>query len=173
MNKKVRKYILIGVLVIGLTTILSGAVIGEDIADFILVPENPAPKSNVTFYVNISGENISSVNLTVEECSEEFKVCFSSQEVQMDNITTNKYVATVTLKEKDATYIKYFLKIITNGIETNLTDDTWRTDLSIEPDTYQSNGTNGENGTSDTPGFELILLVVSVIFVLFLFKRKE
>lgn len=170
MNKKVKECILIGVLVIGLTTILSGAVIGEDIADFILVPENPAPKSNVTFYVNISGENISSVNLTVEECSDEFKVCFSSQEVQMDSIAPNKFRTTITLREKDATYIKYSLKIITNGIETNLTDDAWRTDLSIDPGTDQS---NGEKGTSDTPGFELILLVVSVIFVFFLFKRKE
>ncbi|RLF34929.1 MAG: hypothetical protein DRN08_03885 [Thermoplasmata archaeon] len=133
-------------------------------------PENPSPGATLTFNATITGSNISSVYLIVEECKGDF--CFADkQNITMNATDNDMYQTEVTLKHEDATTVRYYLIIKSNNI--------WYEDTPHEFDLSEKTTPNGNDTTGDTsfntPGFELILLITATISVLLYstMRKKE
>ena len=138
-------------------------------------PESPEPESTVTVTANITGDEISSVNLTVSECTDEGDnvACFAFQTVKMSLNSDGFYEANFTLKDAEgrSNHIKYELTVISNDTSFDFTDSSFRADLSEAP---------GDNNTTPTkeedkgiPGFEIVFVLMALIIGLFLFKQKR
>lgn len=137
------------------------------------IPENPEPLSDVTIIVDISGENISTVNLTISGCNE--TLCFTdlTQRVTMFLNQDGKYQAEITLKDSEgrADHIEYYFKIaLENGTEYYLSENSWKTYLDLGED----NDLNNDDVADDsTPGFELIFVMLAIFIGLLHLKKKR
>ena len=128
-------------------------------------PKNPAPESTLTFTANIGGDEITSINLIVEECKDE-SFCFIGQNITMDYIDTGIYQAEVTLEHDTATIVKYHLLINNIRYPDSPTED-YKFDL-----VPSSNGDNNGDGSNGTPGFLFLFLLISIV-VIILYVRKR
>lgn len=130
-------------------------------------PEELTLFSTVTITADITGDDVSTVNLTVGECDD--VACYKYHRVTTTKLPTGEYQAEVTLTSSKATYI-YCEFLITNssGSFEQIKNDSWKFDLSIDAD-----GANGGADTNGSPGFELVLMLVSIIAVVFLIYRKR
>ena len=132
-------------------------------------PEELTLFSTVTITADITGDDVSTVNLTVGECDDVAGVCYKYHRVTMTKLPTGEYQAEVTLTSSAATYIYCeFLIINSSGSSEQIRDDSWKFNLSPDAD-----GTNGGADTNGTPGFELVLMLVSIVVVVFLIYRKR
>ena len=142
-------------------------VIGEPVVESITtVPTNPFPLSTITVKANITGENISIVNLTVIECSE--TACFAYKIYQMNKTDSGDWVVNATLQDDKnrTTFVKYKFEVVSDGVLYLLEDDFWRVDLTIDSEDGDQNG-------GSIPGFEIITLLIAVSIGILLFKRKR
>jgi len=133
--------------------------------DITLSPENPAPKSVVTFSVDIDGDSISTVRLIIRECDKETGTCHFPQNISMSKINDDTYETAVQLEYDDVNSITYQIVIQSGGKWTEYNEYT--ADLSIKSD-------KNENNSNGTPGFEIMVFVLAMIgFLLFKsFKSK-
>jgi len=169
--KNIKRNIISGVILL-LGLYLSTLSVSAEIAtvDQVTInPEEPELLSTVNFTADITGDDISTVNLIVGECDDVTGVCYKYHRVTMTKLPTGEYQAEVTLASSKATYI-YCEFLITNssGFSEQIKDDSWKFNLSIEAD-----GTNGGADTNESPGFELVLMLVSIVVVVFLIYRKR
>lgn len=136
------------------------------------VPESPAPLSTITIIADISGEDISKVNLTVSECND--TACFLNQKVNMALNQDGKYEAQITLKDSEgrANHLQYLFKVaLEDGTEYHLSEDLWKVYLDLGENGGENNNED-DNGEDGTPGFELLFLFIA-IFISFLYYNKK
>ncbi len=166
MMNKVGKVLLIYLFGIGLFLSAAFTLAGDNpIVDITLNPANPAPKSVVTFSVDIGGNSISTVHLKINECNKAENICHPPRNISMDNVDDNTYVTEVQLEYDDATSITYLIVVNSDGKWTN--SDEFTTYLSINSGDSDKNG----NDSDGSPGFETVVFLITVACVLFLFKK--
>jgi len=166
--KNFKRKILIMIIVIFSLYISSVNVIADPVVNEITtVPANPTPQSAITIITGISGEDITSVNVTVSECK--VGLCFIYNTYPMNKNDAGDWEAQATLQDDsgDSTYIKYQFEVIDSGVEYTLDKDL-KVNLTIE---------NNDNTTSDnngkTPGFEIITLLAAIIIGTVLLRKKR
>jgi hypothetical protein len=167
---KFRQIILITIFVIGvfLSTVNIIVLAEPVVGDIILTPRNPAPQSDVTFSVDIDGNDVSSVKIIISECNKEIGICHAPpQNVSMKKIGDNSYEAKVTLKHDDVTSITYHVEINSGGKWVKY--DEYTTALSIN----SGDSDSIKNDSNGTPGFEIIVFLIAIIFVVTLFKKVK
>lgn len=137
------------------------------------VPENPEPQSSVAIIADISGEDISSVNLSVSECNYDTGQCYENERYEMTLNSEGKYETQITLEDtKDRTdHIQYKVTVIDNDVEYSFTDESLITDLDLSSNNADSNGE--ENNTGDTSGFEFIFVLVALFISLLIYYKKR
>ena len=171
--KKTISIIFFSLAIVLFFVLTSITVLAEPTVNNITVtPENPEPESTVTITSDISGENITSVNLSVSECNYDTGQCYVSNRYEMTIDQGGKYTTLITLKDdKDRTdHIQYKFTVVDSGVEYSLTNASWVTDLDLSTENDEPNG--GENSTDETPGFEL-LFVLTALFISFLIYYKK
>ena len=136
------------------------------IGEVTLNPEKPTPQSDVTFSVNVTGVDVSSVWLVFKECKQ--SLCYQNKNVSMTKVGES-YEREVTLEREDATYITYHVEVNSNGEWTH--SESVNLTLAEKPNGDQ----NGDNGNNDkkTPGFELVPFIVAVGLGVLLLRRKR
>jgi hypothetical protein len=160
--------------IIGIVSIV-GASIGvtavPTFGEIILDPAAPTALSTFTISVDISGESISEVRVTVEECNGVTGVCYPDvQNITMTEVSAGSFTTDVTLKHNDATNITCVVNAHAAGVWTQSTKKT--VNLSKEPD-GNHNGTDGDDG-KNSPGFEIVIFGIAVGISMFLvFGRKR
>ena len=173
--KKTLKHAIVMILVAGLwlSSVGIGTADEPTFGEIDVSPENPEQLSDVTFTVDVDGENITDVRINVEECIE--GMCYPDyQNVSMENTANNTWEGTITLKHDDATYGTCWLVIKSNETWYDFKETKKEFDISASTENGDNggNGGNGGDGADDTPGFELIILVISIVVALSLYKRK-
>lgn len=173
------KKILKNAMLLMLVTLLCLSFVGPVNADepsyteIAVSPEEPTRLSEVTFTVNITGEDIEEVRIIVEECIE--GLCYPDlHNESMENTQGNDWEGTATLVHDDATYGTCWLVIKSNGTWYDFRENRKEFDVLPIEENGQTNGdTNGDGGTDGTPGFELILVVVSIAIILSIYRKKR
>ncbi len=176
MNQKI-KIGLIATIIFGLMVSFASSVSAEDPSyeDIEIDPEEPIRESDVTFSVEITGDNISEVRVRVEECNDQF--CYQDiQNESMTNTEGNTWEASVTLIHDDTTYGTVWLEVFSDGQwfdfkESRITFDV--TEAENGENGENGNGENGENGDNDTPGFEFVILIISIIVGILVYNKKR
>ncbi|UCD14040.1 MAG: hypothetical protein JSW60_01090 [Thermoplasmatales archaeon] len=171
--KKTLKNALVITLVAGLCLSFSGIVAAVDPSyeEIIVSPAEPPRLSEVSFSVDVTGENIEEVRVIVEECTAQ--ICYPDlRNESMTNTQGNTWEGTVTLIHDDAIYCTTWLVIKSDGTWYNFKDLRKEFNLSIDTGNGDTNGGDG-NGGDGAPGFELILLVISLVLALFIYKKKR
>jgi len=165
---KNRREIIVFVGLVLLSFLVTNVVVAVEstIGEVILNPDKPEPQSDVTFSVDVTGDNVSSVWLAFKECKP--GLCYQNKNVSMTKVGEN-YEANVTLESADTTYITYHIEMNSNGewIHSESVDLT----LAEKTNGGQNDG-NGNDGEK-TPGFELVPVVIAVGIALLLFGRKR
>ena len=167
--KNFKRKILIMIIVIFSLYISSVNVIADPVVNEITtVPANPTPQSAITIIAGISGEDITSVNVTVSECK--VGLCFIYNTYPMNKNDAGDWEAHATLQDDsgDSTYIKYEFNVTYSGQKKTLSNETWKVNLSIE----NSNNTPSDNN-GKTPGFEIITLLAAIIIGTVLLRKKR
>jgi hypothetical protein len=146
-----------------------GVAVAPTIEEITLSPPDPTPQSTIIFSVDISGNNISSVRLWLQECNN--TICFIPvQNVSMAfDSSSDKYETQITLARPETTYIDYNVQV--NYIGGFIKSTTTKLYLA-----ENSNGDqNGGNGNTDkkTPGFELVSFIVAAGLAVLLLRRKR
>ena len=174
---KKTKQVLMTTSIIGLLLIAGGLLTAAQptIEEITVSPDEPEPKSEVTFIATItSEESLDQVNIIVRECRkvEGQELCFVDSFNESMSFFENTYRTVLTLKHDNATYIKYNLVIESNG--TWYEYDPIKLDLTVEPTNGDGNGDgNNGNGDNGTPGFEVIPFLIAVVIGVLLFRRKR
>ena len=177
--KKTLKNALITMLAICLFSSVVAIVSAEDpnYEDIDWSPEEPIRESEVSFTVDITGDDIEEVYVRVEECNDIF--CYQDiLNESMMNTVGNNWEGSVILQQVDTTYCTVWLEILSNGNWTNFKDskitfDVYEDTGNGENGENGENGGNGDDGTDDTPGFELLVLVISIIVAISIYKKKR
>jgi len=174
MKNRKRNIISIAIVILGLFISSAGVIADPVVENITTYPTSPALLSTITVTVNITGENISSVDLMVSECDE--TVCFIYNAYQMNKTESGDWTAEATLQDDSgrSTHIEYRFGVNDSGVPYTLTDENWRVDLATENGDQNGNGgtTNNED-SNGSPGFEIISLLVAVSIGLLLLKRKR
>jgi hypothetical protein len=142
-----------------------GVAVAPTIGEIVLNPEIPTPRSDVTFSVNVTGVDVSSVWLVFEECKQ--GLCYQKENVSMPKVGES-YETEVTLGHEDSTYITYHVEVNSNGEWTH--SESVNLTLAEKPNGDQ----NGDNGNGKkTPGFELVPFIVAAGLAVLLLRRKR
>lgn len=155
-----------------LNVAVAGVIAQPILENFSVSPEEAAPLSTITITAEISGDNISNVNLTVKECNWDAGICYSQQTVQMSEVGTGSYQAGLTLQEDRATFLEYYFDITINGVEERLSDESWLYNLTLDTNGNDHVNSDG-NGTNGTPGFEVLSLLIAISIISILTRRKR
>jgi len=177
--KKTLKNALIAMLAICLFSSVVAIVSAEDpnYEDIDWSPEEPIRESEVSFTVDITGDDIEEVYVRVEECNDIF--CYQDiLNESMMNTVGNTWEGSVILQQVDTTYCTVWLEILSNGTwfnfkDSKITFDVYEDTGNGENGENGENGGNGDDGTDDTPGFELLVLVISIIVAISIYKKKR
>lgn len=166
MIKNRRNIIIIGALILVLNLLNSSALAAIE-TDITVTPTEPTPLSKITFTAQITGENVTSVKIYVQECNPTF--CFSDWIIgTMETVGSGKYQGEINLTHSDATYIYYWLVVIADGTEYDLQDEKVTLNLKIN-----SNNGNDNDNSNKSPGFELIVLILGITLLAFVLKKKR
>ena len=151
------------------------------VSNITLDPTDPGPTETITFTATIENEEVpTNVYIIVQECNPD--ICYKDgYNESMALIDTNQYQGQVSLGRDDATYIKYHVEILSNGvwyasdiIPFNLTiEENGNGDTNGENgDDGTPNGGNGDNGDS-TPGFELLTFLIAGVIILSIRRKRS
>ena len=175
--RKIMKNVLVATLVAGLCLSIMGVATAEEptIGEITVSPEEPTRESEVTFTVDITGDNIEEVRLVYKECNDAF--CHSKENISMTN-ESGTWTAITTLGWDDTTYCDCWPVIkFTNGTWREFDEYTKEFDILADTGNGDTNGGDTTNGDGDigggTPGFELILVMISIVVALSIYKRKK
>jgi hypothetical protein len=147
------------------------------LTNITLDPTDPEPTDTITFTAIIESEETpTSVYIIVQECKAD--ICFKDgYNESMALVDTDQYQGQVTLGRADATYIKYHVEILSNGVW--YASDIIEFNLTIEQngngengDNGTPNGENGDNGDS-TPGFELLAFLIAGVIIISLRRKRS
>jgi hypothetical protein len=164
------KILIIAIFLFSFIVVMNSISAEPEVNSITITPENPEPGSDVTIIADISGENISIVNLTITHCDDQG--CYVNQKTNMVLNPIGKYQAEMTLKDSGvADHIQYQFKIVlNNGTEHYLSEESWKTYFAADDE----NGDSDENGPdNDTPGFELMFLLVAIFISYLLYNKKR
>jgi hypothetical protein len=169
--KQIRTLILVivGALSIIGTSLASAGTADPTIGIPILIPSNPTAQSKITFSVDVSGDDITSVKLNVEECNAKTGICHQAQNLTMNKVGDITYTQDVTLTYSDTTYITYWIAVQYGS----LWKDSGKTKLNLSTQQPDHNNTNGSGDNKKQPGFEVPLVVIAVVASLILIGRKR
>ncbi len=158
-----------------LTMIPPVSAANPEVSQILLNPEEPAATETIIFTATIEGDDApTSVYIVVQECKDD--ICFKDgYNESLSLLDGNNYRGEITLGRDDATYIKYHVEMLVNGI--------WYKSEIIELDLITDNGngdtngengdTNGDNGDNNTPGFELLTLLIAGGIITIALRRKR
>ena len=135
-----------------------------------ITPTKPEAESDVTFEVDLTGENVQNAYLWIQECNINTGICYTDQNVSMTETSDGIYETTFTLEHDDATYFQYSIIVDTGSGWSTFFEET-KVNLA-EPSNNNGNTGNGDSG-EDTPGFEFVALFLSVIFILLIMYRRK
>ena len=135
-----------------------------------ITPSKPEVQSDVSFEVDLSGENVQNAYLWIQECNGNTGVCYTNQNISMTEISNGIYTTTATLEHDDATYFQYTIYADTGS---EITAFFEQTKVNIATESNNGNSDNNGDTGSDTPGFEFIALFMSVIFILLIMYRRR
>ena len=174
------KKMLVLMLVTGLCLTFMGVATADEpsFGTITLNPETPTRQSEVTFSVDVTGDDIEEVYVKVQEC-------YYIPSYQCHTVLLN-----VSLEDEDGTWegsgtLQYdntdeghcWLEILlSNGTWYDYGaghEDTWTNFTVVAGDDGTDGGDTGGDGEEDTPGFELLIVVVSLILALFIYKKKR
>jgi len=116
-NETIKIGVVIGVILLFIVVCIQPCIAtGKDpvIKNITISPEKPTPLSNITFTIEIEGENISEVYLRVLEANK--NMCYPTKNVSMEKIDDEIYECNITLEFAAATYIKYQPIVYCNGV---------------------------------------------------------
>jgi len=179
MNQKI-KIGLTATIIFGLMVSFASSVSAEDPSyeDIEIDPEEPTRLSDVTFTVELTGDNITEVRIRVEECTDSF--CY--QDIQNESMSNNEgdtWEATVTLIHDDTVYGTVWLEVLTDEKWYNFQESRIEFDVAEAENGENGengdngNGENGENGDNGTPGFEFAILIISLIIGILVYNKKR
>jgi len=177
------KKVLIMALVIGFSLSISGisGIAEPTVSSIEITPTQPILDSEVTFSVDITGDDIEEVYIEVMECTfTPVYFCHPAPylNISLDNIEGDTWEGTGTFLYDDTEEGHCWPVILDNGTWYNYKND-WSIvkNFTVLPAEEDGNGEvdgGDENGDSDgSPGFELIFLMISIIAVFFIYKRKR
>jgi len=177
MKHQKNKIIVLSLILIAflLTMIPQVTAADPEVSQILLDPEEPAPTETITFTATIESEDApTSVYIVVQECKAD--ICFKDgYNESLTLLDGNNYQGAVTLGRDDATYIKYHVEMLINGVWYK--NDITELDLVVDNGNGDTNGdngdTNGGNGNNNTPGFELIALLIAGGIVTIVLRRKR
>lgn len=141
-----------------------GAAVVPMMGEVVLNPEIPTPQSDVTFSVDVTGDNVSSVWLILEECKQ--GLCYQKRNISMPK-EGEIYETEVTLGHEDTTYITYYVEVNSNGEWTH--SENVSLTLAEKPNGNQ----DGDGDGKKTPGFELVPFIVAAGLAVLLLRRKR
>ena len=180
-SQKNKPIILSLILVAFLVTLIPQvSAVDPEVSEILLDPEEPAATGTITFTVTILSDDIpTSVYIVVQECKAD--ICFKDgYNESLTLLDGNNYQGEVTLGRDDATYIKYHVEMLINGVWYK--NDITELDLAVDGGNGDTNGengdtngdTNGGNGNNNnTPGFELVALLVAGGIITLALRRKR
>jgi hypothetical protein len=140
------------------------------VSEITFYPLEPYALSTINFTAAITSEQtVENVRIIVQECYE--GLCYSDMiNESMTTTDGTTYHGTVTLTKNDATYIKYHVEYVLNGIFN--TSQTTRLNLSESPNP-DDNGNNGGGDHQKTPGFELLSFLVVIGLGALILRKKR
>jgi len=180
--EKIFKNTLVTILAIGIFVSMAGitSAVEPTVNTIELTPTQPKQKTEVTFTVEVTGENISEVWIEVEECTDPNSANYFCHPVYNLSATEDNGVwsVTKTLEYSDTAEGHCWPVVLDNGTWYSFKMDfsKWTNFTVLPADEPNGNGGNGGNGngdSDDSPGFELILVMISLIAVIFIYKRKR
>lgn len=174
--RKNLKNVIIGMLVTVLCLSSFGMVTAAQptVGEITVSPEEPTQLSEVTFSVEVTGDDIDQVRIKVEECNA--VMCYSNLlNESLENTEGNIWTGTATLIHDDTIVGHSWLVIESNGTWYDYkTDKTTWSNFTVVPADEPNGDTNSDDNTGGgTPGFELILVIVSIGIVLYIYTRKR
>lgn len=135
-----------------------------------ITPTKPEPESDVTFEVDLTGENVQNAYLWIQECNANTGICYTNDNISMIDTSSGIYETTYTLEHDDATYFQYSIIVDTgSGWQTFFE----QTKINLAESTNNNGNNNNGDSESDTPGFEFVALFISVIFILLIMYRRK
>ena len=137
-----------------------------------ITPTKPEAESDVTFEVDLSGENVQNVYLWIQECNVNTGICYTNDNVSMTETSNGIYETTFTLEHDDATYFQYSIIVNTGGGWQTFFEQT-KVNLAEASNNNNNGNTGNDDSGSDTPGFEFVALFMSVIFILLIMYRRK
>jgi hypothetical protein len=162
-NNYTKSTLLFATVIILLFSIFSFKALANPIVEQVIIePAKPHPRSTIIFNATIlSNESIDEVRLFVQECRVD--LCFAyGFNISMEKTINDTYQAQCTLIQKEATLIKYHLRIACN--KTWYTSNITFIPLVIDA---QENTSQDSHDPVSTPGFETSFVLVSIAFILF------
>ena len=148
-------------IIISLIIVCSVPGANPTVGDITLKPAHPAPQSDITFSVDITGDSISSVRIVLNECDKPKGICHAPpQNVSMNKKSGNTYEAKVKLQWDDVTSITYHIELKCDG--------KW-----IEYEDHSTTLSTNSEDSNGSPGFEIIIFVIAMIFVILLLNRSK
>ena len=165
-SRKIKNIFIISIVFFSIF-LFSNNILADDIATIEIIPEKPAPESNIEIKAIIDMEAIDQIYVIIQECDINTGICYERQNISLNKISDNEYKTSLKLKESKATYIQYNLLVKSElGWETLIEEE--KTNLLIT-----NNGNGNANGNEDTPGFEIIVLFLAIISLILFNKRKR
>jgi hypothetical protein len=165
MRKKLGQILLIKLVCICILLTTFGPIAGAKptVDKITLNPKNPAPESEVTFTVDISGNSITSAYMEVSECNKKIGLCHAPpSNISLSKIDSNTYEKKMKLKWDDVTSITYKVIMLSDGIW--FKSENFTTTLKTNSET--------SNDSNDSPGYEILGFIIVLIGV-FLIARKS
>ena len=181
MRNKLRK-IVITALVIGFFVSISAmtSVAEPTVGNIEITPTQPEQETDVTYSVEISGDNIQEVWIEIEECTDPESDDYYCHSVY--NVSTTEedgtWTVTETLMYSDTHEAHCWPIVLDNGTWYSYKNDysKW-TNFTVtaaeEPDDNGGDVDGDGDDNGGTPGFELVLLMISIAIVFVLYNRKR
>jgi len=160
-------------LILTLCFVSNGSAADPIVSNLSTNPAEPEPLSTVTVTINVTGENIISVNMSASECTDgPPELCFIPHlNIPMTLNDEGYYEADFTLEDdKDRSdHIKFTFTVNDNGTEYPL-DENWKVYLDLDQDGNDQTSNDADKGT---PGFEFIILLFALIVGFGIYKKRD
>ncbi len=177
--KNIMKKTFFLMIVLGFLLILSQSVYAVVTVSKVEVsPTEPTQKTEVTFSVGVTGDDIEGVWIEIEECTDpDSDNYFCHPVYNVSAIESNgMWEATATLVYSDTAEAHCWPIVKANGTRISYKSDfTKWTNFTVAPaqDEPDGNGGDIDGDNGKTPGFELVFVMISVAAVFLIYKKKR
>ena len=80
-----------------------------------ITPTKPKVNADVTFEVDLTGENVQNAYLWIQECNGNTGICYTDQNLSMTETSEGMYEVSTKLEHDDATYFQYSVFVDTGS----------------------------------------------------------